>query len=125
MAHFWNIILTSIVTHGNSDKIRRDKSCHYWRAYLYMKDEKPTRMPFLPIVRPRPSARQRRSRERGRARKIIPSFTAFLNKSAKRKDVSLDDVFSFTQFTGVLSFFLSTRFNLIKITFMTNFPSVS
>ena len=35
MAHFWNIILTSIVTHGNSDKIRRDKSCHYWRAYLY------------------------------------------------------------------------------------------
>ena len=36
MAHFGNIILTSIVTHGNSDKIRRDKSCHYWRAYLYL-----------------------------------------------------------------------------------------
>ena len=36
MAHFGNIILTSIVTHGNSDKIPRDKSCHYWRAYLYM-----------------------------------------------------------------------------------------
>ena len=35
MAHFGNIILTPIVTHGNSDKIRRDKSCHYWRAYLY------------------------------------------------------------------------------------------
>ena len=36
MAHFGNIILTSIVTHGNSDKIPRDKSCHYWRAYLYL-----------------------------------------------------------------------------------------
>ena len=44
MAHFGNILLTSIVTHGNSDK-----SCHYWRAYLYWLFEFLTPPP--PLVR--------------------------------------------------------------------------
>ena len=58
MAHFGIILLTSIVTHGNSDKIPQDKSCHYWRAYLYSLDNS-TLVDLRPLQNER--ARQRES----------------------------------------------------------------